>query len=127
MALPEGANPSKVAAIRRLGAEIIIHGRDFDDAREWVRDQAKSMGARFVGPTDPELIAGVGTYTLEIMETLPDVDVIIVPVGAGSGAASASLVAKTMNPDVQVIAVQAEQAPTIQRSWKAGPLPNRPS
>lgn len=118
--LPEGANPSKVAAIRRLGAEIIIHGRDFDDAREWVRDQAKSTGARFVGPTDPELIAGVGTYTLEIMETLPDVDVIIVPVGAGSGAASASLVAKTMNPDVQVIVVQAEQAPTIQRSWNAG-------
>lgn len=76
--------------------------------------------ARFVGPTDSELIAGVGTYTLEIMESLPDVDVINVPVGAGSGAASASLVAKTINSKVQVIAVQAEQAPAIQRSWTAG-------
>jgi threonine dehydratase len=120
VALPEGANPSKVAAIRRLGAEMLIHGRDFDEAREWVKDKADSEAARFVGPTDSELIAGVGTYTLEIMESLPDVDVIIVPVGAGSGAASASLVAKTINPEVQVIAVQAERAPTIQRSWKAG-------
>lgn len=118
--LPEGANPSKVAAIRRLEAQVIIHGRGFDDVREWVRDQAKSTGACFVGPTDPELIARVGTYPLEIRETLPDGDVIIVPVGAGSAAASASLVAKTMNPDVQVIAVQAKQAPTIQWSWKAG-------
>lgn len=120
VALPEGANPSKVAAIRRLGAEVLIHGKDFDEAREWVKDKAESEGARFVGPTDSELIAGVGTYTLEIMESLPDVDVIIVPVGAGSGAASASLVAKTLNPNVRVIAVQAERAPAIQLSWTAG-------
>lgn len=120
VALPEGANPSKVAAIRRLGAEILIHGKDFDEAREWVGAKAKRDGARFVGPTDPELIAGVGTYTLEIMESLPDVDVIMVPVGAGSGAASVSLVAKTINPKVQVIAVQAERASAIQQSWKAG-------
>jgi len=120
VALPVGANPTKVAAIQRLGAEVIHHGRDFDEAREWIKRQADRDGARFIGPTDPELIAGVGTYTLEIMETLPDVDIIIVPVGAGSGAASASLVAKTLNPDIRVIAVQAEKAPAIQRSWKAG-------
>jgi len=124
VALPEGANPSKAAAIRNIGAEVIYHGKDFDEAREWIREKAEADGARFIGPTDAELIAGVGTYTLEIMESLPDVDVIIVPVGAGSGSASASLVAKTLKPSVQVIAVQAEKAPAICQSWKAGhPVP----
>lgn len=120
VALPEGANPGKAEAIRRLGAELCIHGRDFDEAREWICEQANRDGARFVGPTDAELIAGVGTYTLEIMEALPEVDTIIVPVGAGSGAASVSLVAKTLKPDTEVIAVQAERAPAIYQSWKAG-------
>ena len=126
VAVPEGANPSKVAAMRRLGAEVIVHGRDFDEGREWMQHEAESKGARFIGPADPELIAGVGTYTLEIMHDLPDVDVIIVPVGAGSGAASVGLVAKTMDPRVQVIAVQSEKAPAVQRSWKAGRLVSAP-
>ena len=109
-----------MSAIRRLGAEVVTHGRDFDEAREWIKAEADKVGARFISPTDPELIAGVGTYALEIMDRLPDVEAIIVPVGAGSGAAAVSLVAKTVNPKVQVIAVQAENAPTIYQSWKAG-------
>ena len=120
VALPEGANPSKMTAIRRLGAEVLVHGRDFDEAREWMIIKAQRDGARFIGPTDPELIAGVGTFTLEIMDALPDVECIVVPVGAGSGASSASLVAKTINPNVRVIAVQAAKAPTIHDSWRAG-------
>ena len=119
VALPEGANTLKAASIRHLGAEVVIHGRDFDDAREWIKEEAQKNNARFIGPTDPELIAGVGTYTLELMEALPDVDVIIVPVGAGSGASSVSLVAKTINPKVQVIAVQAKKVCAIYKSWKA--------
>ncbi len=120
VAVPKGANESKMAAMQRLGAGVVTHGKDFDEAREWMRVQAASAGARFVGPTDPELIAGVGTYSLEIMEDLPDVDVIIVPVGAGSGAASVCLVAKTIKPDIKVIAVQAEKAPAVCRSWQEG-------
>ena len=120
VAVPEAANPSKITAMRRLGAEVIAHGRDFDEAREWMRGQAEAAGARFIGPTEPELIAGVGTYTLEILEDLPGVEVIIVPVGAGSGAASVCLVARTINPAIEVIAVQAAAAPAIQHSWKAG-------
>ena len=119
VAMPEGANPSKAAAIRRLGAEVLTHGRDFDEAREWITAEAERTGARFISPTDPELIAGVGTYTLEILDDLPDVEVIIVPVGAGSGASSVALVAKTINPKIEVIAVQAKKAPTIYESWKA--------
>jgi threonine dehydratase len=120
IAVPEGANPSKVAAMRSLGAEVISHGSDFDVAREWIEKEAEKTGARFVGPTDSELICGVGTYAIEILEDLPDVDTIIVPVGAGSGACGVCLVAKTLNPKIEVIGVQAEKAPTQQRSWKAG-------
>jgi threonine dehydratase len=122
VALPVGANPTKAAAIRGLGAEVIEHGRDFDEAREWIMAQARNDGARFIGPTDPELIAGVGTYGLEIMEVLPNVDVIVVPVGAGSGASATALVARTMSPTVRVVAVQAERAPAIHQSWSSGQL-----
>lgn len=120
VAVPEGANPSKVAAMRRLGAEVVAHGRDFDEAREWMQAEADRAEARFIGPTDTALILGVATSTIEIFEDFPEVDVIIVPVGAGSGAVAACLVAKNINPRVQVIAVQAAKAPAVYESWKAG-------
>ena len=120
VAVPEGANPSKVAAMRGLGAEVIAHGCDFDEAREWMQAEAKKSGARFIGPTDELLILGVATATVEIFEELPEVDVIVVPVGAGSGATAACLVAKNINPRVEVIAVQAAKAPAVYESWKAG-------
>ncbi len=122
IAVPEGANPGKVAAMRGLGAEVIAHGADFDAAREWAMAQAEAQHGRFVGPTEELLIQGVGTYALEIMEDLPDVDVILVPVGAGSGACATSIVAKSINPRVQVIAAQSAQAPAMQLSWQSGEL-----
>jgi threonine dehydratase len=106
--------------MRSLGAEVIEHGRDFDEGREWLQQEALSQGVRFIGPTEPELIAGVGTYSLEILEDLPDVDVIVVPIGSGSAAAANCIVAKTVNPKIRVIGVQAEKAPTAQHSWKTG-------
>lgn len=126
IAVPEGANPSKVAAMRRFGAEVIKHGRDFDEGRGWMQQEAASKGARFIGPTEPELIAGVGTFKLEILEELPDVDVIIVPIGSGSGAAANCIVAKSINAKILVIGVQSEKAPTAQHSWKAGHLLTAP-
>lgn len=124
IAVPEGANPGKVAAMRALGAEVVFHGQDFDEAREWIAGQAETRGARFIGPTEPELIAGVGTYALEIMEDLPDVEVIVVPVGGGSGACGCCLAARSINPVVQVIGVQAEKAPAAYLAWKEGqPVP----
>jgi len=120
IAVPEGANPGKVAAMRGLGAEVIFHGQDFDTARLWIQEMAREKGGTFVGPTDEPLIHGVGTYGIEIMEDLPDVEVIIVPVGAGSGVCGTAIVAKTINPAVQVIGVQSAQAPTQQKSWQAG-------
>ena len=120
IAVPQGANPGKVAAMRGLGAEVVFHGRDFDSAREWVMDVARAQGGRFVGSTEELLIHGVGTCALEIIEDLPEVEVIIVPVGAGSGACATGIVAKTINPAIQVIGVQSAQAPAMQMSWASG-------
>ena len=122
IAVPEGANPGKVAAMRALGAEVLFHGADFDTAREWVADMAREKGGRFVGPTEELLISGVGTYGLEIVSELPGVDTIIVPVGAGSGACGTSIAAKGINPAIEVIAAQSAQAPSMQLSWKEGRL-----
>ncbi len=120
IAVPEGANPGKVAAMRGLGAEVVFHGPDFDTAREWIMTVAREKGGRFVGPTEELLISGVGTYGLEIVAELPDVDTIIVPVGAGSGACGTSIAAKGVNPSIEVIAAQSAQAPSMQLSWKEG-------
>jgi len=122
IAVPEGANPGKVAAMRGLGAEVIFHGSDFDAAREWIMAEAEARRGRFVGPTEELLIEGVGTYALEIIEALPDVETILVPVGAGSGACGVSIVAKSINPKIEVIAAQSAQAPAMQLSWQRGQL-----
>jgi threonine dehydratase len=117
--MPEGANPGKVAAIRNLGAEILFHGRIFDDAKKKAQQLAQEKGYRYVDPGDePHLIAGVGTYSLEILETLPETEVILVPVGGGSGASGACIVSHAINPAIQVIGVQAEKAPAAQLTWK---------
>jgi threonine dehydratase len=119
--LPENANPVKVEAIRSLGAEIVFHGRDFDEAREFAELQAKQTGARFISSgNEPLLIAGVATYALEIVASLPEVETIIAPVGGGSGVSGCCIVAKTINPNIRVIGVQAEKAPSAYLSWKAG-------
>lgn len=118
--MPENANPGKVAAIHNLGAEILFHGRIFDEAKQKVEELAESEGYRFVHPGDePHLIAGVGTYTLEILEELPDTDVIVLPVGGGSGASGACIVSRAVNPAIHVFGVQAEKAPAAYLTWKA--------
>jgi threonine dehydratase len=121
--VPEGANPVKVTAMRALGANIIFHGPDFDAAREHCEALAEEKHLRYVhSGNEPLLIAGVGTHTLEILEDVPDIDLILVPIGGGSGAAGACLVAKTINPRIRVIGVQAEKAPAAYKSWKSRTL-----
>jgi threonine dehydratase len=83
-------------------------------------EEADAKGGCFVGPAEDAIICGVGTYGLEIMQDLPDVDTIIVPVGSGSGVCATSVVAKTINPDVEIIGTQSAQAPAMQLSWKSG-------
>ena len=117
--VPENANPIKVAAMRGLGAELIFHGRDFDAAREHCEELARKHGYRYVhSGNEPLLIAGVATETLEIVEEQADMDAVIVPVGGGSGAAGACIVAQAVSPATKVIGVQSEAAPTAYRSWQ---------
>ena len=126
--MPEQANPVKVESMRALGADVVFHGRDFDDAREYCEKQAAEHSYRYVHSGDePQLIAGVATYTLEILEAQPDVEVIVVPVGGGSGAAGACTVAKAVRPSIEVIGVQSDASPAACRSWQARSLVTAPT
>jgi len=118
---PRGNNPLKVAAMRALGAAVVLEGRDFDEARVWAERTAREEGLRYVhSANEPLLIAGVGTASLEVLEELPEVDVIIVPIGAGSGACGHCVVAKALSPRARVIGVQAEGANPVERSLREG-------
>ena len=117
--VPEGANPLKVRSMRNLGAQVLFHGANFDQAREYSERLAKEEGYRYVhAANEPLLVAGVATYALEILEEFPDVEYILVPLGGGSGASGCSIVAKAVNPSVKVVAVQSQQAPAAYLSWK---------
>ena len=121
--VPENSNPLKVAAMRDLGAEVLFHGADFDEARARCETLASRDRLRYIhSANEPLLIAGVATVALEILEDAPEVTAIIVPVGGGSGAAAACLVAKTLDPRIKVIGVQAERAPAAYKSWRAREL-----
>jgi threonine dehydratase len=121
--VPEKANPLKLAPIRSFGAQVIEWGVDFDSAREHCEQLAATHGYRYVHTAnEPALIAGVGTLTLEIIEDQPELDVLIVPVGGGSAAAAACIVAKAVAPRLRVIGVQSAGAPAAYRSWAAKEL-----
>ena len=110
--VPEGANPGKVAAMQGMGAEVIFHGASFDEARRTARHWRAAHGYRYIHSGDePLLIAGVATGALEMLEDEPDLEVILVPVGGGSGAAGACIVARAVNPAIRVIGVQAAASP----------------
>ena len=122
--VPEGANTAKVASMRDLGAEIVEHGRDFDDAKARAEVLAGEHGYRYVNSgNEPDLIEGVGTYMQEIVEE-QDVDAVVVPVGGGSGVAGVALVAKSQPRPIEVIGVQAEAAPAAYLSWRSRSLVN---
>lgn len=117
--VPRGANPVKVSSMRSLGATVVEHGVDFDEARERCEHVSAQRGARYIHSGDePLLIAGVATATLELLEREPSIDVIVVPVGGGSGAAGACLVAKAIDPRILVVGVQSEAAPAAYRAWR---------
>jgi threonine dehydratase len=118
--MPEVSNPDKVDSMLNLGAEVVFHGDDFEAARLKAEQLAHDHGMYYVHPAnEPLLIAGVGTYGLEILEDLPEVQSIIVPIGAGSGICGTAIVAKAINPHIRIIGVQAERAPSVYHSWRA--------
>jgi threonine dehydratase len=117
--VPEGANPGKVAAMRGMGAEVILHGDRFDDALLHCEALVEKEGWRYIhSGNEPLLIAGVATETLEILEDRPDLDVLVVPIGGGSGAAGACVVTSAVCPAIRVIGVQAAASPAAYESWR---------
>jgi len=121
--MPEKSNPTKVKAIKSMGAQVVFFGRIFDESKDYAEKLAGERHARFIHPAnEPDLIAGVGTYALEIFEEVPNLDVIVVPVGGGSGASGCCIVKEAVNPQCQVIGVQAAMAPAAYKSWKGGKI-----
>ncbi|GIE80327.1 serine/threonine dehydratase [Actinoplanes philippinensis] len=121
--MPAGTPGTKARAVEGWGAQAIRHGDSLEAAERHAREHAERSGARLISPGDtPELLAGVGTVYLEIVEARPDLDAIVVPVGSGTGAASACLVA-----GCPVIAVQSAASPAAHDSWRAGELVTRPN
>lgn len=119
--VPQRSNPDKLRAIKNLGAEVVEYGENYEVCRHRAEAAAKEAGARFVdGGNEPDLIAGVGTYTLELFESVPEFDAIFVPVGGGSGASGCCIVGHTVRPGVKIIGVQSSHAPAVYRSWQSG-------
>ena len=117
--VPFGNNPDKNAAIRAYGAEVVEHGRDYDEARLEVERLAADEGWRYVhSANEPHLIAGVGTYALEMFQSVPDLDYLFVPIGGGSGAAGCCIVRSGVSPRTKIIGVQALGADAFTRSWR---------
>ncbi|MBM2617740.1 pyridoxal-phosphate dependent enzyme [Actinoplanes sp. LDG1-06] len=126
--MPAAANPSKVAAVQAWGATVVLTGDTLADAEAHAVTLAAETGQRLVSPGDtPELLAGVGTLYEEILTERPTLSAIIVPVGSGTGAAAAAVVAAEMAPGCEVIAVQSAASPAAHDSWRAGDLCTRPN
>lgn len=117
--VPRGNNPDKNAAMRAFGAELVEYGRDFDEAREHCEAQSAAAGARYVhSANEPLLLAGVGTYALEIFEALPNAGVVFVAIGGGSGACGLITVRNALGARARIVGVGASNADAVYRSWK---------
>jgi threonine dehydratase len=121
--MPENASPAKVAATRSYGAKVIRRGTNYDDAWEATQQIAKSEGSTIVHAfDDPDVIAGQGTIGLELLEDLPDVDRIYVPIGGGGLAAGVAIAVKSRKPNVKIIGVESTAFPAMKESLARGSL-----
>jgi len=119
--VPNNNNLSKNRKILDTGAELIEAGENFEEASKIVEEIIAKKNLYYVHPAnEPHLINGVGTEFLEIIEKLPEIDVMILPIGAGSEAAAAVTVLKSINPNIEIYAVQAENSKAAYLSWKSG-------
>lgn len=123
VAMAENATPSKIAATRGYGAEVVLHGRIWDEANEKALELVKKEGLTYIHPfDDDQLIMGQGTVGLEIAQDWPEVDVVIVPIGGGGLISGVSMALKAHNPKIRVIGVESSGAPGMQRSVAEGHL-----
>ncbi len=119
--MPRFAPLIKRTTCRKLGADVILHGESFQEAFEHAQQLARDLGLTYIhGFNDPAIIAGQGTLGLEILEQVPDVEAIVLPVGGGGLAAGVSLAVKSMRPEVRIVGVEPERAPTFTAALEAG-------
>lgn len=121
--MPKHAPLTKVAATKGYGANVVLHGDFFDEAAAKAEELTQKYGYTFVHPfNDPEVIAGQGTIALEILDQLPDVDVIVAPIGGGGLISGLAVAAKNVNPKIKVIGVQTDNMPSMKTSIDAGKI-----
>ena len=119
--MAENATPSKIAATRGYGAEVVLHGSIWDEANEKALELVEERGLTYIHPfDDPDLIAGQGTVGLEILDDFPDVELIVVPIGGGGLISGISMAAKSIRPDIRIVGVESSGAPAMKRSVEAG-------
>ena len=121
--MPRNASPAKIAATKEYGAEVVLEGKNYDES--WIKAQeiAKTSGAQIIHAfDDPQIIAAQGVIGLEIMEQLPNVDEIYVPIGGGGLAAGILIAVKTKNPNVKIIGVESKSFPSMKNSLDSGKL-----
>jgi threonine dehydratase len=126
--MPQFTPGVKVDNTRRLGAEVSLHGDTLDEARSHALQIAKEQSLTLVHPYDDEaIVAGQGTVALEMLDAVPDLDVLIVAIGGGGLMGGMALAAKTLRPDIEIIGVQTERYPAMYNSIKGTSLPQGPS
>ncbi len=116
--VPEGNSRGKNAAMREFGADLVVHGRDFDEAREHAATLARAEGLRFVGPFEPELVAGVATYALEFFRAAPPLDTVFVPIGCGSGICGLIAARDALGLATKIVGVVSENANAYAQSFR---------
>jgi len=121
--MPRNASPAKVAATKEYGAEVVLEGKNYDESWIKAQDIAKTSGAQIIHAfDDPQIIAAQGVIGLEIMEQLPNVDEIYVPIGGGGLAAGILTAVKIKNPNVKIIGVESKSFPSMKNSLDSGKL-----
>ena len=124
--VPHGNSPGKNAAMRALGALLVEHGEDFDEARAHAADLAGRTGALLVPSFHPDLVDGVATYWWELFAAVPDLDTVYVPIGMGSGICAGVLVRDALGLPTRIVGVQADGAPSYALSFAAGHVVSTP-
>jgi len=126
--MASNATPSKVAATRAYGAEVVQHGMIWDEANEKANELAKERGLTYVHPFDDfDLMTGQGTLGLEIYRDFPEVDAVIVPIGGGGLISGVALALKSSNPKIRIIGVESSGAPGMYQSIGAGHVVTLPT
>lgn len=121
--VPENNNPEINRIIESYGAQLIVHGQDFYDAQSYCEKLVDSAGYYYVQQgNEPEILNGLATMGLEILEDLPDTNVIICPIGGGTGCAALLKAARAIRPEIEIIGVEPENAPSFYNSWKKGEI-----